>query len=140
MQAIPYLYFNGTAQEAINLYQKALKANEPQIMRFKDQPSPDLPTEYEERVMHAEVSAEGVILYISDTMDDSGVQIGNNVQINLNCDSEEEVRWLYDCLVEGGKVEMELQDTFWGAFYGSVTDRFGVTWSFNYQKTEMPTV
>ncbi len=137
MQTVPYLYFNGNAEEAINLYKKALKAKEPEIMRFKDQPSPDLPAELENRVMHAEVAAEGVVIYVSDSMGED-IQVGNNVQINLNCDSEEQVRWLYDCLVEGGKVEMELQDTFWGAFYGSVTDRFGVTWSFNFQKNPMP--
>lgn len=136
MQAVPYLYFNGNAEEAIALYQKALKAKEPEIMRFKDQPSPDLPAELENRVMHAEVAAEGVSIYISDSMGEE-IQVGNNVQINLNCDSEEEVRWLFDTLVEEGKVEMDMQDTFWGAFYGSVTDRFGVTWSFNFQKTPM---
>lgn len=136
MQAVPYLYFNGNAEEAIALYQKALKAKEPEIMRFKDQPSPDLPAELENRVMHAEVAAEGVSIYISDSMGEE-IQVGNNVQINLNCDSEEEVRWLFDTLVEGGKVEMDMQDTFWGAFYGSVTDKFGVTWSFNFQKTPM---
>jgi len=138
MQTVPYLYFDGNAEEAIALYQKALKTKDPQIMRFKDQPSPDLPAEYEDKVMHAELIADGIVIYVSDAVGSYKVQIGDNVQINLNCDSEEQVNWIFKTLSEGGKVGMELQDTFWGAYYGSLTDRFGVTWSLNFQKTPVP--
>lgn len=137
MQTVPYLYFNGSAEEAMTLYQKALKTETPQIMRFKDQPSEGLPKEYDNKVMHAELVAEGILIYISDAMGPNDVTVGDNVQINLNCDSEEQVKWIFDTLAEGGKIGMPLQDTFWGAYFGSLTDRFGVTWSLNFQKTPM---
>ena len=55
----------------------------------------------------------------------------NNVYINLEPDTREETRWLFTALSEEGKVEMELQEMFWGDYYGSCRDKFGVQWMFN---------
>ena len=59
------------------------------------------------------------------------VNYGNNVHINLEPDSREETKRLYDALSDGGEVTMELQDMFWGDYFGSCTDKFGVRWMFN---------
>ena len=59
------------------------------------------------------------------------VNFGNNISINLEPDTKEETKKLFDALAEGGKVTMELQDMFWGAYFGSCTDKFGVQWMFN---------
>ncbi len=136
MQVVPYLYFNGNAEEAIFFYQKALKAQDPSIMRYKEQPGTEIPKEYENLIMHAELKANGSTFYISDAGSEK-VEAGDNLQINLNCDSEEEIRWIFDHLIEGGQVRMKLEDTFWGALFGSLTDRYGITWSLNFQKTPM---
>jgi len=58
------------------------------------------------------------------------VNFGNNVYISLHPDTREETKRLFDSLSEGGKVEMELQDMFWGDYYGSLRDKFGVQWMF----------
>ena len=55
----------------------------------------------------------------------------NNCYINLEPDTKAETRKLFDALAEGGKVEMDLQDMFWGGYYGSLRDKFGVQWMFN---------
>ena len=136
MKAIPYLYFNGNGQQAIDLYQKVFKADEPQIMRYKDQASPGLRPEHENLIMHAELIFGDNIIYISDSGGDTSVVVGDNLQINLNCDSEEEIRSIYEQLSDGGHIRMALQDTFWGAIFGSLTDPFGITWSMNYQKPQ----
>ena len=136
MKAIPYLYFNGNGQQAIDLYQTVFKAGEPQIMRYKDQASPGLRPEHENLIMHAELIFGDNIIYISDSGGDTSVVVGDNLQINLNCDSEEEIRSIYEQLSDGGHIRMELQDTFWGAIFGSLTDPFGITWSMNYQKPQ----
>jgi PhnB protein len=62
------------------------------------------------------------------------VNFGNNVHISLEPDSKKETRRLFNLLSEGGKVTMELQDMFWGAYYGSCTDKFGVQWMFNFEE------
>ncbi len=59
------------------------------------------------------------------------VSFGNNVYITLHPDTREETKRLFDALSEEGEVEQELQDMFWGDYYGSLRDRFGVQWMFN---------
>jgi PhnB protein len=64
------------------------------------------------------------------------VKVGDNLQINLNCDTEEELRRLFSGLSVRGNVTMPIEDTFWGAVYGSLTDQFGISWSLNYKKPQ----
>ena len=59
------------------------------------------------------------------------VTAGNNVYINLEPDTRVETARLFMALSDAGKVEMPLQEMFWGAYYGSLTDRFGIKWMFN---------
>jgi PhnB protein len=57
---------------------------------------------------------------------------GNNVYISLHPDSREEADTLFASLSEGGNVEMPMADQFWGDYFGSLVDRFGVNWMVNY--------
>jgi PhnB protein len=59
------------------------------------------------------------------------VKQGNNVYLNLEPDTRAETERLFNALAAGGKVEMPLKDMFWGAYFGSLTDRFGIKWMFN---------
>ena len=60
------------------------------------------------------------------------VNFGNNFYISLHPGTREETNRLFKALSEGGKVEQELQDMFWGDYYGSCTDKYGVQWMFNF--------
>lgn len=62
------------------------------------------------------------------------LQRGNNCYITVNPDSNEEAGRLFKGLSEGGKIEMDIQDTFWGAYYGSFTNKFSVQWMVNHDK------
>jgi PhnB protein len=108
------------------------------IHRFADiPPSPGQPPMAEadkQLVMHVElVILGGHVLMGTDVPESMGFKVapGNNVCINLEPDTRAETDRLFAALAEGGKVEMALQDMFWGAYFGSLTDRFGVRWMFN---------
>lgn len=75
----------------------------------------------------------GHVLMGTDAPESMGftVKYGNNVYINLEPDTRSETERLFKALSEGGKVEMALQEMFWGAYYGSCTDKYGVQWMFN---------
>jgi PhnB protein len=60
------------------------------------------------------------------------VNHGNNVPINLEPDTREETKMLFDALTHGGKVTMELQDMFWGSYDGRCIDKYGVQWMVNF--------
>ncbi len=85
-------------------------------------------------VMHIELPIlGGHVLMGSDAPESMGlhVNVGNNVHINLEPDTRKETEELFNKLSSGGKVTMELQDAFWGAYFGSCTDRYGIQWMFN---------
>lgn len=134
MQIIPYINFSGHAEEALKFYVSVLKAELGEIMRFTPEMYPDMPEYMKDWVMHAEVRFNGNAIYLSDTFEPDKRQMGNAVTIHIDCESSLEINELFNALKDGGTVTDPLKDTFWGAIYGSLTDKFGVLWSFNYQK------
>jgi PhnB protein len=107
------------------------------VMRFRDMPSnADHPLADADRdlVTHVELPIlGGHVLMGTDAPESMGFSVvaGNNVFINLEPDDRAETRRLFDALADGGKVEMRLQEMFWGGYFGSLVDRFGIHWMFN---------
>ena len=135
-----YLNFERSTEEAFNFYSKVFNSEfeGSGIMRFTDVPMgedmPPLPEEDKNLVMHVSLPIlGGYTLMGSDAPESMGFKVtqGNNVYVMLQPDTREETRSLFKVLSEGGTIEQELQDMFWGDYYGSCKDRFGVQWMFN---------
>lgn len=134
-----YLNFPRHTEEAFNFYKSVFGGDyNGSIARFSDIPpaegAPAIPEQDRNLVMHVALPIlGGHVLMGTDAPESMGfkVNFGNNVYINLQPDTREETRRLFKALSEGGKVEMELQDMFWGDYYGSCTDKYGVQWMFN---------
>jgi PhnB protein len=94
----------------------------------------DMPKEMKDpnKVLHARLSAGTQVIMASDCPPGKPVNEGNNFAININCDSREEVDKLFKSLGEKGNVIMPTADMFWGAYFGMVTDQFGINWMFNH--------
>ena len=131
MQALqPYLFFNGNCREAMEFYAGALNGTL-RMMTYAEGPNP--PVEGGARVMHAHLAApNGVVLMASDPMPGQVLVEGKNFCLSLFCDSREEEERLFVALSDGGQVRQPLQDTFWGAHFGMLYDRFGITWMLSY--------
>lgn len=127
----PYLQFNGAAEQAIRLYERALGAKTRAIMRFTDGPGMEVPPEHKDRVMHSELEIGDYTLMVSDSMPNEPLQMGTNVEVCLNFDDIADMTAKFDALAVGGTIRLPLQDTFWGARFGLVTDAFGGRWMFN---------
>ena len=135
-----YLNFSRHTEEAFNFY-KSVFGGEffgNGIMRFGDIPaSPDNPPTPEgdkNLVMHVELRILGAhSLMGTDAPESMGFKLnfGNNSYINVQPDTRAETKQLFDKLSAGGTVTMDLQDMFWGDYFGSCTDKFGVQWMFN---------
>jgi PhnB protein len=135
-----YLNFSDYTEEAFNFYKSVFggEFTAPGIRRYGDMPSmegmPPTPDNLKNLVMHAELPITGGHLLMgTDAPEQMGFKVafGNNIHIQLMPDSREETKRLFSGLSEGGAVEMELQDMFWGAYFGSCTDKYGVKWMFN---------
>jgi len=135
-----YLNFSRNTEQAFNFYKTVFggEFGNDGIARFGDIPvsddMPPIPEEDKNLVMHAELEITGGhILMGTDAPESMGfkVNFGNNVYINLEPDTRAETQRLFDALSQNGVVIQELQEMFWGAFYGSCTDQFGVNWMLN---------
>ncbi len=135
-----YLNFPGNTEAAFSFYKSVFggEFGGNGITRFRDVPQtegmPEIAEEERNLIMHIELPiVGGHLLMGSDAPTSMGfdVQFGNNVHINLALDSRAETQRLFQALSAGGNVTMELQEVFWGAYYGSCTDRFGVHWMFH---------
>ena len=139
-----YLNFPRNTEEVFNFYKLVFgtEFSGNGIARFGDFPppagAPQLSEEDKNLIMHIELPITGGhILMATDAPESMGFKViqGNNVYIMVEPDTRVETKRLFDALSNGGKVEMDLQDMFWGAYYGISTDKFGIHWMFNcYEK------
>ncbi len=135
MKLVPYLNFAGQAEEALHLYAKALGGNVSDIMRFNKDMFPDMDDSMQNWVLHAELYFKDNKLYVSDTPEPDQHAFATGYTIHLDCESQDEIHELFEAFKNFGQVTNPLEDTYWDAIYGAITDKFGVQWSFNYQKS-----
>ncbi|MBX2947546.1 MAG: VOC family protein [Cyclobacteriaceae bacterium] len=134
-----YLNFDGKTEEAFLFYQSIFGGDfMGGIQRFGDMPAqegmPPLPEKDKNLVLHMALPILGDYLLMgSDAPESMGfhVNFGNNMHLNLETDTREETERLFNALAAGGNITMPLQDMFWGDYFGSCTDKFGVQWMVN---------
>jgi PhnB protein len=132
-QLNPFLRFNnGKCREAMNFY-KSCFGGELSFMTLGESPMvKDMPDKAE-LIMHAELKKGDFVFFGSDMMRDKAV-LGDNVGMALNCESEQEIHDLFAKLSKDGEVFMPIEDVFWGALFGIVTDKYGIEWMLNFMK------
>ena len=130
----PYLNFLGNCEEAFNFYKSVFGGEFPYVGRFKDMPAEDgtpVPPEEADRIMHISLPiSKETTLMGSDTAGEwaSNYSPGNNFTISISTDSQEKADQLFGGLSAGGRVTMPLSKTFWSAYFGMFTDKFGINW------------
>lgn len=129
-----YLTFAGTCNDALALYKEALGGEIVSLQTFGEAPTPNIPDDQKNNVMHAEFRAGDIYFMASDSMPEQPVILGNAVTLSISLDSLEEQESIFSKLSDGGAVTMPLQDTFWGARFGMLTDKFGINWMLNCDK------
>jgi len=136
-----YLNFVRETEAAFNFYKTVFNSNfEGEIMRYSGMPAQKdcAPMSEADKnlIMHIQLPIlGGHVLMGSDALESMPFRVvfGNNSYIMLEPDTKEETRKIFGQLAEGGVVEQELQEMFWGGLYGTLTDKFGVKWMFNCQ-------
>lgn len=127
----PYLIFDGRCREAMTFYAKGLGA-ELQLMPYADAPVPDK-GKAGDLIIHARLQKGPVVLMASDGRPGEAVRQGDEHFVSVQCESRQEVDRLFAALGAGGKPIMPPAETFWNAYFGMLTDKFGVGWMFNYE-------
>lgn len=131
-----YLHFMGKTEEAMNFYKSILGGEFTIFGRFRDVPGGEnMNPEDQKKVMHISLTTKnGIVIMATDSLKSMGqqVNVGNNVHLCIQAESETEVDKLFAALSAGGKVEMPVNKTFWGAYFGMCQDKYGVQWMINY--------
>ena len=134
---IPYLNFNGNAQEALDFYATALGGIITESQTFGGAGMAD-DESMKNKILHAILEAGNLKFMVSDCPPGVSVKEGDQVSLSLDFNGVEVMEKTFNALAEGGNITMPLQDTFWGARFGMTKDKFGVHWMFNhdYKKEE----
>lgn len=133
-----YLNFDGNCKEAFEFYKSVFGGEFTHISSFGEMPSGEgyeMPEADKQKIMHVSLPIGTSILMGSDSGGDWAPSLvqGNNFSVSVTAESKEEADRLFNGLADGGKVTMPLDNTFWGDYFGMLTDRFGINWmmSFN---------
>jgi PhnB protein len=131
-----YLHFNGQSEEALKFYRSVFGGEFIIAQRYRDMAGSDKMSEGDrDRMMHISLKiTPATTLMASDlpSSDDKSLRPGNNFHICLQAETEKEANKLFQTLSRDGKVEMPMNKTFWGAYFGMVEDKFGVHWMINF--------
>ncbi len=133
MKLTPYIIFNGQCEEALNFYAKTLSGEIKHLSRFEGSPAESMSAD-KQKILHANFEAGEVSFMASDSGEGGTKSLnGGMVHLTLDVKTAEELDKVFNALSEGGKITMPLQDAFWGARFGMLTDQFGINWMFNHE-------
>ena len=124
MKLFPYLNFNGNCEEALNFYKEAFDGEIIQLGRYGESPMKS-PEEIKDKIIHGRLQFGDVLIMASDAMNKNGVNNGDNISLSIECDTNDQLEKVFTKMSEGGKITMPLQEQFWGAKFGMLTDKFG---------------
>ena len=129
-----YLSFSGECREAMEFYKDCL-GGQLECQTIGDSPmGPNMPPDKKNHVMHSSLTKGDLVVMATDMGPEGGLVKGNSISLLLDCGSEDEIRTVYAKLSVGGTPVHPVSDTFWGALFGDLVDRFGNRWMLNYTK------
>ena len=135
MKLTSYIHFPGNAEEALNFYKEVLGGEIESLNRYGDSPMPT-DEDYKQKIIHSRLVFGGNMIMISDTFKGNAVHTNGNIQLNIEMQDAAEMGKVFNKLAAGGRITMPPAKQFWGATFGMLTDKFGVSWMFNNDDTK----
>jgi PhnB protein len=135
VQINPYLVFNGECEAAFKFYEQCFGGKIQAMFPFEGTPAGDqVPAEWRKKIMHTTLVVDGQVLMGSDAPPDR-YERPKGISVSLNVKQPSEAERVFKALATDGQVTMPIQETFWAARFGMVTDRFGIPWMVNCEKS-----
>ncbi len=135
-QINPYINFNGNTEEAFNFYKSVFGGEFAMIIRFKDMPNPEHPVAEHEanKIMHIALPIGKNVLMANDVPEFMGKvnENENRSKISVSVESKEEADKIFNGLSAGGTIEMPIQDSPWGSYFGMFRDKYGIEWTVDF--------
>ncbi|MGC1631807.1 MAG: VOC family protein [Gelidibacter sp.] len=132
----PYINFNGNAEEAFNFYKSVFGGEFAQVKRFKDMSCPENPMAEKEanKIMHIALPIGKNVLMANDVPESMGRvnENENRSKISVSAQSREEADRLFNGLSSGGAIEVPIDDSPWGSYFGMFRDKYGIEWMVDF--------
>jgi PhnB protein len=132
----PHINFNGNAEEAFNFYKSVFGGEFAMVMRFKDMASPEFPVDEKEanKIMHIALPIGNNVLMANDVPEimEKVNENEHRSKISISAESKEEADKLFNGLSAGGQIEMPIDDSPWGSYFGMFRDKYGIEWMVDY--------
>ena len=126
-----HIEFDGCCEEAFRVYERCLGAKIVTMLKWSETPmAAEAPPGYADKILHATLAIDGVDLAGADSMPDK-YEAPRGFHVLLGVPDPAGAERVFAALSEGGNITVPMQKTFWSALYGTVTDRFGVSWEIN---------
>ena len=140
MKLQPYMYFDGNAEEAFQFYKAIFGGEILANMKMIDIPDGNkLSKKEQSRTLHIALRiADNIVLMASDILPSAGqiTNSGSQTAIMIDPDSRTEADMFFNGLAKKGNVELKMEDTIWGSYFGKLTDKFGIQWMINFIEPE----
>ena len=127
MTFIPYLYFDGDSEAAMDFYADVFDADEVTKMRFKEAP-PEIGMERSDKIMYSHIKKGDWMLMSNDMAEGMPYQPQASVSVAHQTQTVEEAQTRFDRLSEDGTVIMPFEKQFFSAGFGMCKDKFGTQW------------
>ena len=135
-QINPHINFNGNAEEAFTFYKSVFGGEFAKIMRFKDLASSEFPVSENEanKIIHIALPIGKNILMANDVPEFMGRtnENENRSKISISAESKEEADKLFNGLSAGGQIEMPMEESPWGSYFGMFRDKYGIEWMVDF--------
>ena len=132
----PHINFNGNAEEAFTFYKSVFGGEFAKVMRFKDLASPEFPVaDHEaEKIMHIALPIGKNVLMANDVPEILGKtnENENRSKIAISAETKEEAEKLFYGLSAGGQIEMPIEESPWGSYFGMFRDKYGIEWMVDF--------
>lgn len=132
----PHINFNGNAEEAFTFYKSVFGGEFAKIIRFKDIASPEFPVaeREENKIMHIALPIGKNFLMANDVPESMGRtnENENRSKISISAESKEEAVKLFNGLSLGGQIEVPIEESPGGSYFGMFRDKYGIEWMVDF--------
>jgi PhnB protein len=137
-QINPHINFNGNAEEAFTFYKSVFGGEFAKVIRFKDVASPEFPVPGNEadKIMHIALPIGGNFLMANDVPESMGRtnENENRSKISISAESKEEAVMLFNDLSAGGQIEVPIEESPGGSYFGMFRDKYGIEWMVDFDQ------
>ena len=130
MQLDVYVNYRGTCEDAFRFYEQHLGGRIKDLVRHKDIPNPNIPADWKEKVLHAQIEIGETVLMGADIPNAEPMR---SAYLSLTLDREEDAERVYKLLTDGGEIFMKMEKTHFANRFAMLRDKFGTSWMLLHQ-------